>query len=144
MSAREWVELINLIVQQSTFGNDIESVRQFIADYEKFVLLDQLPNTQQEAITHQFLLDPAAAKQSLITSSSEIRNMLYQRPYQSWFYQGLGDYFHRNLLSLPGILISAVRAYASNGKVFYFESLPAAVKAIYNSTPFGSYTEKSK
>ena len=59
-------------------------------------------------------------------------------------YQGLGDYFHRNLLSLPGILISAVRAYASNGKVFYFESLPAAVKAIYNSTPFSSYTEKSK
>ncbi|MBN0803165.1 hypothetical protein JTL91_35860, partial [Pseudomonas aeruginosa] len=33
MSAREWVELINLVVQQSTFGNDIESVRQFIADY---------------------------------------------------------------------------------------------------------------
>lgn len=144
MSAREWVELINLVVQQSTFGNDIESVRQFIADYEKFVLLDQLPDMQQEAIAHQFLLDPAAAKQSLITSSSEIRNMLYQRPYQSWFYQGLGDYFHRNLLSLPGILISAVRAYASNGKVFYFESLPAAVKAIYNSTPFSSYTEKSK
>lgn len=144
MSAWEWVELINLVVQQSTFGNDIESVRQFIADYEKFVLLDQLPNTQQEAIAHQFLLDPAAAKQSLITSSSEIRNMLYQRPYQSWFYQGLGDYFHRNLLSLPGILISAVRAYASNGKVFYFESLPAAVKAIYYSTPFSSYTEKSK
>jgi len=144
MSAREWVELINLVVQQSTFGNDIESVRQFIADYAKFVLLDQLPETQQEAIAHQFLLDPAAAKQSLITSSREIRNLLYQRPYQSWFYQGLGDYFHRNLLSLPGILISAVRAYASNGKVFYFESLPAAVKAIYNSTPFRSYVEHSK
>lgn len=144
MSAREWVELINLVVQQSTFGNDIESVRQFIADYEKFVLLDQLPNTQQEAIIHQFLLDPAAAKQSLITSSSEIRNMLYQRPFQSWFYRGLNDYFHHDYLALPGILISAVRTYIGNGRVFYFESLRAAIKAIYNSTPFSSYSEKSK
>lgn len=144
MSARDWVELVNLVVQQSTFDNDIDSVMAFIADFEKLVLLDQLPNTQQEIIARQFLLDPAAAKQSLITSSSEIRNMLYQRPFQSWFYRNLGDYFHHDFLSLPGILISAARAYAGNGKVFYFESLWAAVKAIYNSTPFSSYTEKSK
>lgn len=144
MPARDWVELVNLVVQQSTFENDIESVRKFIADYEKLVLLDQLPNTQQETLSLQFLVDPVAAKQTLITSSSEIRNMLYQRPYQSWFYQCLGDYFHHNWLSLPGIVISAVRAYAGNGKVFYFESLFAAVKAIYNSTPFSSYMEKSK
>ncbi|GAD64472.1 hypothetical protein [Aquipseudomonas alcaligenes] len=144
MPARDWVELVNLVVQQSTFENDIESVRKFIADYEKLVLLDQLPNIQQDTLSLQFLVDPVAAKQTLITSSSEIRNMLYQRPYQSWFYQCLGDYFHHNWLSLPGIVISAVRAYAGNGKVFYFESLFAAVKAIYNSTPFSSYVEKSK
>ncbi len=144
LPARQWVELINMVVLRSTFGNDIESVRAFISDFEKLVLLDQLPNTQQEAIAHQFLLDPAQAKQSLITSSSEIRNMLYQRPRQTWFYRNLGDYFHHNWLSLPGVLISAARAYAANGKVFYFESFGAAVKAIYNSTPFSSYIEKSK
>ncbi|MBN0196407.1 hypothetical protein JTL48_33840, partial [Pseudomonas aeruginosa] len=140
----DWVELVNLVVQQSTFGNNIESVREFIADYEKLVLLDQLPNIQKETLSHKFLIDPSTAKHSLITSSSEIRNMLYQRPYQSWFYQGLDDYFHHNWLSLPGIIFSAVRAYAGNGKVFYFESLPAAVKAIYTSSPFSSYTEKLK
>lgn len=144
LPARDWVELINLVVQQSTFGNDIDSVREFIADFEKLVLLDQLPNTRQETIAYQFLLDPMQAKQSLITSSSEIRNMLYQRPLQTWFYRTLGDYFHHNWLSLPGVVISAARAYASNGKVFYFESFGAAVKAIYNSTPFISYTEKAK
>ncbi|MBB6343225.1 hypothetical protein HNP49_003423 [Pseudomonas fluvialis] len=144
MPARDWVELVNMVVQQSTFGNDIGSVRRYIADFEKFVLLDQLPNTQQEGITHAFLLDPASAKQTLITNSSEIRNMLYQRPFQSWFYRNLGDYFHRDFLSVPGILISAVREYARNGHIFYFESLWGAVKGIYNSTPFGSYTEKSK
>lgn len=144
MPARDWVELVNLVVQQSTFSNDIDSLRAFIADFERLVLLDQLPNTQQEIIARQFLLDPAKAKHSLITSSSEIRNMLYQRPCQSWFYQSLGDYFHHNWLALPGIAISAVRAYSGKGKIFYFESLWAAVKAIYNSTPFNSYMEKSK
>jgi hypothetical protein len=144
LSARSWIELINLVVQQSSFGNDIESVREFIADYEKMVLLDQLPNTQQEGLAYQFLLNPSQAKQSLITNSSEIRNMLYQRPYQSWFFTRLTDYFHRPLLSLPGVVISAARLYARNGKIFYFESFLAAVKAIYNSTPFISYTENTK
>ncbi|ULT71493.1 hypothetical protein [Pseudomonas sp. BC42] len=144
ISASDWVRLLNLVVQQSTFGNDIESVREFIADYEKLVLLDQLSNNEQEAIIHQFLLDPVAAKEKLIISSRAIRWMLYQRPYESWFYENLADYFHHNWLSLPGIVVSAVRAYTGNGKVFYFESLSAAVKAIYNSTPFRSYIERAK
>ncbi|MDP9503636.1 hypothetical protein Q7O60_11590 [Pseudomonas protegens] len=142
MPARDWVELVNLVIQQSSFGNDIDSVRAFIADFEKLVLLDQLPNTRQDIIVRQFLNDPIAAKQTLITSSSEIRNMLYQRPHQSWFYQDLGEYFHLYWLSLPGIVFSAVLAYTAKEKLFHFESLGAAVKAIYNSTPFSSYTEK--
>lgn len=144
MSPRDWVELINLVIQESSFGYDLESVRNFIADYEKMVLLEQLPHMQKERMIHQFLIDPAATKQALIISSMEIRLMLHQRPYQSWFYKSLNDYFHLNWLSLPGIVISAVSTYANNGKAFYFESLPEAVKAIYNSTPFRSYVEDSK
>jgi hypothetical protein len=144
MRARTWVELINRVVKQSTFNNDIESVRQFIADFEKFILLDQLPYTEHETILLRFLDDPASAKQSFVIDSSEIRNMLRQRSYQSWFYQDLNEYFQHEILSLPGILISAIRTYAQNGKRFYFQSLWAAVKAVYNSTPFRSYAEKVK
>jgi hypothetical protein len=144
ISARDWVSLINTVVQQTSFSNDMGSVRAFIADFEKLVLLDQLPNTQQHIILHEFMRDPAAAKSRLITHSSEVRNMVYQRPYQSWFYTHLTDFFHRDHLSLPGIIVSALRAYFGNGKVFYFESFSSAVKAIYNSTPFRSYTEVSK
>ncbi|PUA41894.1 hypothetical protein C5U62_29025 [Pseudomonas protegens] len=144
LSARDWVKLINRTIRQSTFGNDVESVREFIADYEKLVLLDQLADSEKEAILHKFLLDPIAAKKTMIINSRAIRCMLYQRPYQSWFCQSLGDYFHPNWLSLPGIVVSALRVYAGNGKVFYFESLSAAVKAIYNSTPFRSYIERDK
>lgn len=144
ISPRDWIELVNLVIQKSSFANNVESVRNFIADYEKMVLLEQLPHMQKEWLTHQFLTDPTATKQALITSSMEIRFMLHQRPYQSWFYQNPNDYFHHNWLSLPGIVISAFSVYAKNGKNFYFESFREAVKAIYNSTPFRSYVEHSK
>lgn len=144
ISPRSWIELIHCIIQESSFSLDIESVRNFISDYEKMVLLEQLPYSGKQWLIEQFLIDPIDAKRSLIIHSAEIRFMLYQRPLQTWFYKNMGDYFHHNYLSLPGVLISAVQAYIVNGKVFYFESLPAAVKAIYNSTPFSSYKEKSK
>lgn len=144
ISPRDWVELIDHVVQQATFGYDIGSVREFIADYEKMILLEQLPHMQKEWLTQQFLADPAATKQALIISSREVRCMLHQRPRQSWFWQSLKEYFHYNWLSMPGIVISAVRIYARNGTDFYFESLPGAVRAIYNSTPFRSYVEQSE
>ncbi|RML31152.1 hypothetical protein ALQ97_03728 [Pseudomonas savastanoi pv. glycinea] len=144
ISVRAWIELINHVVQQSTFKNDIGTVREFISDFERLVLFDQLPSTRQEFLVNRFLADPMLAKQTLITHSCEVRNMLRQRSTQTWFVRQQDDYFHHILLSLPGILISAVRACRNNGKIFYFESVWAAVKAIYNSTPFKSYARGSK
>jgi len=135
---RGWVELIDQVIQRSTFRNDIESVREFISDFEKMVLLDQLTNTRQEYLLHRFLHDPVMTKKTLISHSDEIRNMLRQRTMQTWFVQDPREFFHHNVLSLPGILISAIRAYADRRGVFYFESLSAAIQAIYHSTPFRS------
>lgn len=144
ISARAWVSLINGVVQKASFANTAPAVREFLADFEKWVLMDQFPNTQQEALFMRFLADPAEAKRTLLTHSSEVRNMLYQRPRQTWFYQSLGEYFHGNVTALPGILMSSVSAYLKNESLFYFESFPAAVRSIYNSTPFKSYTETKK
>ncbi len=144
VSVRSWIELIDHVVQQATFRNDIEAVKEFIADFEKLVLFDQLPNTRQEFLINRFLANPIHTKQTLIIQSSEIRNMLRQRSSRTWFVGSHDEYFHHHLLSLPGIVISAVRAYRNNGKIFYFESLWAAVKAIYNSTPFKYYARSSK
>ncbi|EGH17568.1 hypothetical protein Pgy4_31891, partial [Pseudomonas savastanoi pv. glycinea str. race 4] len=63
---------------------------------------------------NRFLADPMLAKQTLITHSCEVRNMLRQRSTQTWFVRQQDDYFHHILLSLPGILISAVRACRNN------------------------------
>ncbi|HHQ2716931.1 TPA: hypothetical protein ACSPMB_002814 [Pseudomonas aeruginosa] len=144
ISARNWVSLVNSVVQQASFPNTQDAVHRFIEDYERMVLLDQLPNTQKEALYLRFLEDPAEAKRMLVINSSELRNMLYQRPRQSWFYTELREFFHGRKASLPGILLSAISVYLKNGSVFYFTSLPAAVRSIYNSTPFKSYTEALK
>jgi len=143
VNTRTWLELINNVTQQSKFRNDIEAVREFISDFAKLVLLDQLPYTTQEFLVHRFLIAPVQTKRTLITHSSEIRNMLRQRTWQTWFANDPKNFFHSSLLSLPGILISAIRIYKNNGKIFYFENFPSAVGAIYNSTPFNSYTETS-
>ncbi len=144
VSARQWVTLVNDVVQKATFPNTSAGVREFITDFEKMVLLDQLPNTQLEALYRRFMDDPVSAKKDLVLNSSELRNMLYQRPYQSWFYSSLEEYFHGFKRSLPGVLLSAIGAYMRNGKVFYFPSLPAAIRAVYKSTPFKSYAGDSK
>jgi len=139
IGAKAWVKLINDVVQRSTFRNDIDAVKEFISDFEKLVLFDQLPHTQQEHLIHRFFYDPVHTKQTLITQSSEIRNMLRQRHLRTWFAHSPNEFFHHNLMSLPGILLSAFFVYRDSGKVFYFESFGAAVKSIYNSTPFKSY-----
>ncbi|HEX8544767.1 MAG TPA: hypothetical protein VF671_24040 [Pseudomonas sp.] len=144
IGAKAWVELINDVIQRSTFRNDIDTVKEFISDFEKHVLLDQLPNTQQEHLVQRFFFDPVHTKKTLITESCEIRNMLRQRPLRTWFAHSPNEFFHHDLMSLPGILLSAFLLYRNNGKVFYFESFGAAVKAIYNSTPFKSYIRGSK
>lgn len=144
VNARTWVGLVNSVVQQAVFPYTEKAVREFIADFEKFVLLDQLPNSQQEALFTRFLEDPVEAKRTLVIHSGEVRNMLYQRPRQSWFYSSLREYFHCRAFALPGIVYSAMNVYMRNGSVFYFESLMGAIRGIYNSTPFSSYAKESK
>ncbi|MBG6289422.1 hypothetical protein [Pseudomonas nitroreducens] len=142
ISSRAWLKLVDRVVQNCSFGNDLDSVLAFIKDYEKWVLLDQLPNTMVEAIAFSFQDDPRAAKRNLVYGSSEFRNMLRQRPLQSWFFQSLGDYFHPRALALPGTLMSAISLYRRNGGVFYFPGFTDCVRAIHNSTPFRSYVER--
>lgn len=144
MGARQWVTLINTVVQRSTFPNDIEAVRTFIADLEKWVLFDILPAVRKEALIERFMSDPSRTKQTLITQSPEVRNMLCQRVSQTWFATDPKDFFHSEHLSLPGILISAIAVYRDKHQLFYFDSFAATVRAIYNSTPFTRYTRVLK
>lgn len=144
ISARQWVQLINEVVQHASFSNDIKSVRSFLADFEKFVLLDQMPDNLKHHMEVRFLASPNEAKRTFVIDCWPIRNMIKQRFQQSWFFNSPSDYFHDKILSMPGILISAIQLYMSNGSFFYFNSLKDCIRSIYNSTPFTSYTKTVK
>lgn len=83
ISVRARVELIDRVAQQSSFRNDIDAVREFLADFERLMLFDQLTETRHEFLVNRFLTDPVLAKQTLITQSCEVRNMLRQRSTQT-------------------------------------------------------------
>ncbi|OOV89102.1 hypothetical protein [Pseudomonas sp. MF4836] len=144
ISARHWVRLISTLIQHASLPNDLASVRQFITDFEKLVLLDQLPDGLRAEYEQRFLKNPADAKRNFIVDCWPIRSMIRQRTVQTWFFDSPLEYFHGRVLSLPGVLISALRLYQNNGNFFYFTSLKECVRAIYNSTPFDSYAKASQ
>ncbi len=141
LGARRWVRLISTVVRHSSFANDLASVRQFISDFEKLVLLDQLPDGLRLEYEQKFLKDPADAKRNFIIDCWPVRSMIKQRTVQTWFFETPREYFHSRVLSLPGVLLSALNLYRKNGRFFYFTSFKECVRAIHNSTPFDSYAK---
>lgn len=144
IGSRRWVRLISALVQHSSFCNDLASVRQFISDFEKLVLLDQLPDGLRLEYEQKFLKDPADAKRNFIVDCWPIRSMIRQRTLQTWFFDTPLEYFHARLPSLPGVVLSALSLYRHNGKFFYFTSFKDCVRCLYNSTPFDSYAKVSR
>lgn len=142
VGAIRWIRLVNDVVQHASFSNDIRSVREFIADFEKWVLLDQMPDNLKNFLENRFLNAPGEAKRKFLRDCEPLRNMIRQRTLQTWFYDTPLDYFHGKISSLPGILISSVQLYLGNGKFFYFDSLKACIRSIYNSTPFIEYAKE--
>jgi hypothetical protein len=144
VSPSQWIVVLDTVVQSASFKNDLNSIRQFITDFEKLILMDQLQDTVKELMMIAFLENPLEAKKNLIFTSSGLFNMLQQRPLQSWFYNDLDEYFHCESLTYFGTAISSLRLYFQKDKVFYFESFLDTIKAIHNSTPFCSYIRSVK
>lgn len=138
----KWISLVNHVIRQSSVKHELQSVKDFIADYERLVLLDQLTDSQRELLIAAFVSDPQEAKDQLIISSTGVRTMLHQRPFQCWFYRSQAEYFHSDYLSLLGIFLSSLNLYLANGKVFYFNGFIQTIKSVYLSTPFKRYLEK--
>jgi len=140
-----WISLLNLLVQQASFPNTSSAVKEFINDYEKMLIFDQIPYGTKEAILGSFQENHLGAKRDLIFRNAVLlQNMLYQRPLRSWFCMDIHDYFHSCAYSWPGILFSAAKLCIKNGDFFYFKSIFSAIRCIYNSTPFESYLRKSQ
>lgn len=115
-----------------------KEVREFIKDFEKFVLLDQLPYSFIEHACHRFLVDRASPWQVLVVENDSFLNFIAKRPKKEMFYSSLSDFFQvRSLLLSIGTLISAIYLFVNRKKIIYIKGGPLCyLKALKNTTPY--------
>jgi len=143
ISGIAWLRLIYEAIQQANFPNTASAVREFIEDYEKLVLFEPMAYSEKETCLLEFQKNPKQARNFLFFRVHALYSMFNHHPVKGWFYHKLQDYFHKKSSSLFGIFLTSIRLFRKNGEYFYFESFLAAIRAIYHSTPFFSYTKEN-
>ncbi len=116
------------------------SVREFIRDFEKLVLLDQMPYSFIEHACHRFLVDRANPRQVLVVENESFLNFLAKRPENNMFYSTLADFFQsRSLLLSLGTVVSALYLFINRKKIIYLRGGPLAyLRALFRTTPYAS------
>lgn len=141
-----WLNYVGRLVLEAKFPFRRESIREFINDYERWVLLDQLPYTRKQFFEEQFLIHGKNAKVNLFELSVELTNFASQRTAGYWFYDSLEDYLPKQSFMLYiGSFFSAWHLWRNPGNVFPpQERLWGYYQSILNSTPFESYAGSEK
>ncbi len=97
-----------------------EAVAEFISDYEKLVLHDQLPYSKKTYLLEEFLNNGLVAKSNLLENSGELINFVAQRPKGRWFYTSLDEYFRpRSAWNTLADWVSSLLLLMTNGRIVY-------------------------
>lgn len=138
-----WITNIGRLVLEASFPFRQQSVREFINDYERWLLLDQLPYSRKKYFEEQLFLHSKRAKTNLFEQSVELVNLIAQRPGGYWFYNSLKDYLPKRCLKLHiGSFLSALYLWRNCGRVVFSpKGIWGNYRAILNSTPFDTYAE---
>jgi hypothetical protein len=117
-----------------------------ISDYEKLLVMDQLPYAWRERLLMQFLEHGNGAIKNLVSQSDQLVNHASQRPKKAVFAKTFLDYLpKKGIILYLGILISSCLLLMKNKKIIYFPGgFIGGFKCIADSTPFSYYAEKSK
>ncbi len=124
-------------VYASRFECRHDEIVQFISDFEKLVLLDQLSHERRASLLENFLHKGARAKNCLVEDSAELVNLAAQRSKGAWFYDTLMDYLppRSRWSRLAESVASLVLAF-ENGKMMYQpDGFGGYRKAIHESHP---------
>lgn len=115
-----------------------------IEDYEKLLVLDQLPYAWREDLLAQFLAHGNGAIANLVAQSDQIVNHSSQRPKREVFAKSLLDYLPKaGLFVYTGSFIAALTLMPKNRKVLYFpKGLIGCFRSILDTTPYSYYAEK--
>jgi len=114
------------------------SLRQFISDYEKWIIFDQLPFSFIEHVCHRMLVDRASPVQVLVSENEILRNHVANRPKGNTFCGALSEYLQKpSLLLTAGTWFSALYLLAKRKRVIYLKGgWLTYFRALMNSTPF--------
>lgn len=114
------------------------SIRQFIADFEKWIMFDQLPFSFIEQACHRMLIDHAHPVQVLVNENEILKNHVANRPKGEIFCTELSDYLQKPSVFLKiGTIFSAIYLLSKRKRIIFLKGLlPSYYQAIINSTPF--------
>ncbi|WP_422845155.1 hypothetical protein [Acidovorax sp. M2(2025)] len=133
-------EAIIRILQRAKVPVQQGPLRQFVADFEKLVMFDQVPYSMVDDICRDIVFHKMSAVDALLIKNPLLRRHLTLRPSKGMFYQSLEDYFTKPSLALRlGTLLSALYLYRSRKDLVFLEGgVLAYYRAILQTTPFHS------
>ena len=117
-----------------------------IIDYEKMLILDQLPYAWREELMLQFLTAGNGGVRNLVSQSDQLLNHASQRPRKEVFAKTLLDYLPSvGPIIYIGTFISATLLMLRNKKVLYFPGgFLECYRDIIDTTPFSYYAKEKK
>ncbi len=117
-----------------------------IIDYEKLLVLDQLPYSRREYLMMHFLEHGNKAIRGLVSESDQLLNHASQRPRKEIFAGTLLDYLPSvSPIIYIGTFISATLLILGNRKALYFPSgFLGCYRSIIDTTPFSYYAKEKK
>lgn len=117
-----------------------------IIDYEKMLVLDQLPYAWRENQMMQLLEHGNGAIKNLVGQSDQLLNHASQRPRKAVFAKNLLDYLpDACVMVYVGTLISAILLSMRNRRIMYFPGgFLGCYRSIIDTTPFSHYAVVKK
>lgn len=131
-------EAIIRILQRVKVPVQQDKLRQFVIDFEKLVMFDQLPYSMVDGICRDIVFKKMAPIDALLTNNPVLRRHLTLRPDKGMFFQSLEDFFVKpSLLLRMGSLLSSMFLYRNRKELIYLKGgVFAYYKAIMLTTPF--------
>lgn len=136
-SAHRLTAIINMLSRVRVPVN-AEKLRAFVADFEKWVVFDQLPFSWTERVVHVFLSERADPVRTLVMENDVLLNHIALRPKGAVFLRSPEDYLpQRSLRLVLGTMCSALYLYRRRRDVLHLKGgLFFYYRALMKSTPF--------
>jgi hypothetical protein len=140
-NARARLAVIARIIHNVRLPVRKAEVQEFLKDYEKLIVCDQMSYQWFEYAAHKLVTEGGEGMTLFCEESSELFNQAALRPENAVFAQTMSDFLPRNgLMNRIGSLVSAVLLGLESNRTFVFDGgVFRRYRLIRESTPFLDY-----